>query len=147
VDALDYLLKPISYADFLKSANKVLRHYEIMKNQGAEEGGQHLFIKTDYKMVQVDLSTITHVESQNEYIRIYIENDKPIMTLLSMKLLEERLPPSRFMRVHRSYIINLQKITMVSKGSILIGKNYIPIGTQYKETFNNYIGKNSLSKE
>ena len=133
VDALDYLLKPISYTDFLKSANKALRYCEVMTGKGSETGSQHLFIRTDYKMVQIDINSITHIESQNEYIRIFIEDEKPIMTLLSIKSIEERLPADRFMRIHRSYIVNLKKIAMVTKSSVMIGKHHIPIGNQYKE--------------
>lgn len=147
VSALDYLLKPISYAEFLKSANKALTQYELMAGKRSGTGNQSLFIKADYKMVQVDMNSITHIESQNEYIRIFIENDKPVMTLLSMKAVEERLPPEKFMRVHRSYIVNMQKITMVSKGSVMIGKSHIPIGNQYRDNFYSYIGKNSLTRE
>ncbi|MGV8093976.1 MAG: LytR/AlgR family response regulator transcription factor [Mangrovibacterium sp.] len=147
VDALDYLLKPISYTEFLKSANKALRQHEIIKGKGAGAASQNIFIKADYKMVQIDLNTITYVESQNEYIRIFTENEKPVMTLLSMKAIEERLPPGKFMRVHRSYIVNLQKITMISKGSIMIGKIHIPVGNQYRENFCNYVDKNSLIRE
>ncbi len=147
VDALDYLLKPISYADFFKSATKALRSFEVMtgKENGAES--QHLFVKTDYKMVQIDINTITHIESQNEYIRIFFENEKPIMTLLSMKSIGERLPADRFMRVHRSYLVNLKKIAIVTKSSVMIGKHHIPIGNQYKENIHAYIDKNSLMRE
>jgi len=147
VDALDYLLKPISYPDFLKSANKALRQYEIMTGKGPATGSQTIFIKSDYKMVQVDLNAITYIESQNEYIRVFVENEKPVMTLLSMKAIEERLPTDKFMRIHRSYIVNLQKITLVSKGSVVIGKTHIPVGNQYKDSFNQYISKNSLTRE
>lgn len=147
VNALDYLLKPISYADFLKSANKVLRYYEVITGKGSEAKSRHLFVKTDYKMVQIDINTITHIEGQNEYVRIFIENEKPVMTLLSMKSIAERLPADLFMRVHRSYIVNLKKIVTVAKSAIMIGKHHIPIGSQYKENIYAYIDKNSLIRE
>lgn len=147
VNALDYLLKPISYADFLKSANKALRYCEIMTGKGSKAKSEHLFVKTEYKMVQIDINTITHIESQNEYIRIFIENEKPVMTLFSMKSIEERLPADLFMRVHRSYIVNVKKITTVTKSAIMIGKHHIAIGNQYKEHIYNYIDKNSLIRE
>ena len=87
------------------------------------------------------------MESQNEYIRIFFEDQKPIMTLLSMKKLEERLPAERFMRVHRSYTINLEKITAVANNRIIYGKDtYIPIGNQYKDKFNEYLEKHYLGK-
>ncbi len=147
VDALDYLLKPVSYTDFLKSANKALRQHEAMKAANSGSGNQYIFVKADYKMIQIDINTITYIESQNEYIRIYLDSEKPVMTLLSMKAIEERLPSDIFMRIHRSYIVNLRKITIVERGSILIGKVHIPVGNQYRDHFYSYIEKKSLFRE
>jgi len=160
VDATDYLLKPFSYADFLKAANKALHQYELLyrKDQPAQQQipekstdgqSQHnsLFVKADYKMVRLDLSTILYMESQNEYVRIFFENQKPIMTLISMKMLEDQLPLNQFMRVHRSYIVNLTKISAVANNRIIFGKDiYIPIGNQYKDQFNTFLEKHYLGK-
>ena len=154
VNALDYLLKPFGYNEFLKAANK----YELQTKTPqsplqaipeipAENSNNNLFIKADYKMIRLDMNKIIYMESQNEYIRIFFEDQKPIMTLLSMKKLEERLPAERFMRVHRSYIINLEKITAVANNRIIYGKDtYIPIGNQYKDKFNEYLEKHYLGK-
>jgi len=98
-------------------------------------------------MIRLDMNKIIYMESQNEYIRIFFEDQKPVMTLLSMKKLEERLPAERFMRVHRSYIVNLEKITAVANNRIIYGKDtYIPIGNQYKDKFNEYLEKHYLGK-
>ena len=87
------------------------------------------------------------MESQNEYVRIFFEDQKPVMTLISMKKLEERLPAERFMRVHRSYVVNLEKITAVANNRIIYGKDiYIPIGNQYKDKFNEYLEEHYLGK-
>lgn len=158
VNALDYLLKPFGYNEFLKAANKALHQYELQAKiqqyplpaspeVPAENGNNNLFIKADYKMIRLDMDKIIYMESQNEYIRIFFEDQKPVMTLLSMKKLEERLPAERFMRVHRSYIVNLEKITAVANNRIIYGKDtYIPIGNQYKDKFNEYLEKHYLGK-
>jgi len=158
VNALDYLLKPFGYNEFLKAANKALHQYELQAKiqqyplpaspeVPAENSNNNLFIKADYKMIRLDMDKIIYMESQNEYIRIFFEDQKPVMTLLSMKKLEERLPAERFMRVHRSYIVNLEKITAVANNRIIYGKDtYIPIGNQYKDKFNEYLEKHYLGK-
>lgn len=106
-----------------------------------------LFVKADYKVLRVDISKIIYVESKSEYVRIHIENDKPIMTLLSMKAMEEHLPCDRFIRVHRSFMVNISKITAVSNNRIIIGKEtYIPIGNQFRERFISYIDRFSVGK-
>ena len=148
VDALDYLLKPFGYSDFLKSANKVKQQYELLtlsNNQLNDE--KHLFVKTEYRVVRLEIDSIIYIESMSEYVRIHTTQDKPIMSLLSMKVVEERLPASKFMRVHRSYIVNLQKIMEVTKGRLVMeGQVYIPISEQYKDLFNRYMGDNFLGK-
>lgn len=159
VNALDYLLKPFGYNEFLKAANKALHQYEMQSKAvlpqpappasdvPAENESGNLFIKADYKMIRLDLDKILYMESQNEYIRIFFEDQKPVMTLLSMKKLEERLPADRFMRVHRSYIVNLTKINAVANNRIIYGKEtYIPIGNQYKDRFSEYLERHYLGK-
>ncbi|MCD8193256.1 MAG: LytTR family DNA-binding domain-containing protein [Tannerellaceae bacterium] len=157
IDALDYLLKPFGYNDFLKAANKALRQYELIHKQEVAVAKEatvpaileydDLFIKADYKMIRIHIHSILYIESQSEYVRIFMEESKPVMTLLSMKVLEEKLPPEKFMRVHRSYIVNLQKISSIAHNRILFGKEiYIPIGNQYKEKFTTYVNKFFLGK-
>ena len=157
VEAFDYLLKPIGFSDFLRSANRAAQQMALAdaKNSPTTESGKsaetdqekYLFVKADYKMLRIDISKILYVESQSEYIRIYLDNDKPIMTLLSMKAIEERLPTDRFMRVHRSYLVNSTKITAVANNRIIIGKEiYIPIGNQYKERFNLFVNRHFSGK-
>ncbi|WP_297900866.1 LytTR family DNA-binding domain-containing protein [uncultured Parabacteroides sp.] len=153
VEALDYLLKPFGFNDFLRSANKALRQSELLSpkpgssTEIATGENEHLYVKADYKMIRLDIDKIIYAESKSEYVRIYLENEKPIMTLLSMKILEERLPMDKFMRVHRSFLVNTSKITAIANNRIIIGKDvYIPIGNQFKEKFNNYIDKHFLGK-
>ena len=140
VNALDYLLKPISYPDFLKAANKALQWYEHMQAPAAEI--ESIFIKTEYKQVQVELRKILYIEGLKDYLKIYTENDpRPVLTLISMKSMEERLPSPRFMRVHRSYIVQMNKVKTLDKGQIIFGKTRIPISDTYKTDITAYLNK------
>lgn len=147
VDALDYLLKPLDYITFLKAANKAKLYLDRFK-LGAEDlssSPDHLFIKSEYKIVRIDLDKILFIEGMREYVRIHLENAKPVMTLLSLKKIEQKLPSIRFMRVHRSYIVNLDKITIIEKSRIVFDKVYIPVSEQYKKVFQKFIDEQFLS--
>jgi DNA-binding LytR/AlgR family response regulator len=146
VDAVDYLLKPITFSNFLKAANRVKNLIEITdsnKKEVIRATADHLFVKSEYKLVRIELNDIKYIESQHEYIKIHLINSKPVMTKLSMKSIEEQLPSDRFMRVHRSYIINLSKIQVVERNRIVFDeKVYIAVSEQYKEIFQKYIDGN-----
>lgn len=142
VNALDYLLKPISYVDFLQAANKAVQWFELL--QQPREEIESIFVKSDYKLVQVELKNILYIEGLKDYIKIYEENaSKPIISLMSMKAMEELLPASRFIRVHRSYIVQKDKIRVIDRGRIVFGKNYIPISDSYKPVFQEFLNKRS----
>ena len=142
VNALDYLLKPISYVDFLQAANKAVQWFELL--QQPKEEIESIFVKSDYKLVQVELRNILYIEGLKDYIKIYEENSpKPILSLMSMKSMEELLPASRFIRVHRSYIVQKDKIRIIDRGRIVFGKNYIPISDSYKQIFQDFLNKRS----
>ncbi len=152
VEAVDYLLKPFSFQDLLKAADKAHRHYEYRSRDAAENrpespGENILFVKTEYKAVSVQIDRIRYIEGMSEYVRIFLEGEeKPVITLMSLNKLEERLPSADFMRVHRSYIVNLRRITEVSR--LRIGfdkKTHVPVGDNYKEKFQEYINKRSLT--
>jgi len=148
VDAVDYLLKPISYPDFLKAANKAKKLYDAGSNstpeisQGNDDG---LFVKSEYRVIRIRFNEIKYIESMREYVRIHLTDGQPVTTLLSMKALEEKLPPVQFMRVHRSYIVNLHKINVIERNRIVFDKEvYIPISEQYKEAFQQFVERNFL---
>ncbi len=104
------------------------------------------FVKTDYRVVKLAVSDIRYIEGMSEYLKIYLEGQKPVITLLSMKKMEEYLPPY-FMRIHRSYIINLKKIQEVNKNRVILDADtYLPIGDNYREAFNNYLNTKFLGK-
>lgn len=148
VNAIDYLLKPIGYIDFLKAANKAKQFYELRQhaeNPTISKDDACLFVKSEYRLVRIKFVDIKYIEGMREYVRIHLSDGTNIMTLLSMRVLEEKLSPYNFMRVHRSYIVNLDKITVVERQRIVFGKNcYIPIGEHYKDDFEQYVSKNFL---
>jgi len=148
VDAIDYLLKPVSYADFLKSANKAKTWFDShnLKSDEIKSDKDFLFIKSEYKILRINFDNIEYIEGMSEYIKIHLVNSKPVMTLLSLKSVEEKLPEERFMRVHRSFIVNLSKISVIERNRIVFGeKVYIPVSDQYKDKFQKYIEKNFLT--
>jgi len=148
VDAIDYLLKPITFSNFLKAANKVKNLMELTSNSQKESvktSANHLFVKSDFKLIRIELNDIKYIESQHEYIKIHLINSNPVMTQLSLKSMEEQLPSDRFMRIHRSYIVNLAKVSMIERNRIVFdGKIYIPVSDQYKEKFQEYIDGNFI---
>ena len=144
VNALDYLLKPISYPDFLKAAGKALQWYEHIK-VSAPADVESIFVKTEYKLVQVDLRKILYIEGLKDYVKIFVEDEShPILSLVSMKSLEEMLPASRFVRVHRSFIVQPEKIKVIERNRIVFGKEYIPISDNYKQKFFEFLAQRSL---
>ena len=146
VMAVDYLLKPITFSNFLKAANRVKNLIELTgsdKKEVARTTADHLFVKSEYKLVRIELSDIKYIESQHEYIKIHLINSNPVMTKLSMKSIEEQLPSDRFMRVQRSYIVSLSKIQVIERNRIVFdGRVIIPVSDQYKENFQKYINGN-----
>ena len=147
VEALDYLLKPISYPDFYKSVLKAKSWFEInQKNQlQVRNDSQFLLIKSDYRIVRINFKDINYIEAMSEYVKIYLTGSKPVMSLLSMKSLEEQLPPDQFMRIHRSYIVNLSQISIIERGRIVFdGKIYLPVSEQYKNKFQAWVDKNFI---
>lgn len=146
VNAVDYLLKPFGMQEFMRAANRLQERLSVPASAPAETDDT-LFLKTDYRIVKVNIPDIRYVEAMSEYLKVWIEGEaKPIITLLSMKKMEERLPDN-FMRVHRSYIINLDKIQEVNKNRVIMDADtYLPIGDLYKEAFQAYLDKKFLGK-
>ena len=149
VDAVDYLLKPFGLADFQRAANKVKARYDLMNTAvvSTVDEDNAIFLKTEYKVVRLSISDIRYVEGMSEYLKIHVEGQpKPLIVLLSMKKMEERLP-NFFMRIHRSYIINLKKIQEVNKNRVIMDRDtWLPIGDNYKEQFQDYINTKFLGK-
>ena len=149
LDAVDYLLKPFSFADFSRSAAKAHSLYELRNNQRiAQESSsealpkdkEYISVKADYKVSLVRIDEIVYLESEGEYVRMHLADGSAITTLFRLKNMEAALPSERFMRVHRSYIVNLRRIRSYVKGRIYLNdEEYIPIGENYKEAVQEYI--------
>jgi DNA-binding LytR/AlgR family response regulator len=146
VDAADYLLKPIDYPEFLKAVEKAKRWISAKsRSVSVKSDKEFLFIKSEYKVVRINFDDIKYVEGKGEYIRIHLINQKPVMSLISLTKVDEYLPPEKFMRVHRSYIVSLKRITTIERNRIIFDKNEcIPVSDQYKTRFQEYIDKNFL---
>ena len=152
VNAVDYLLKPFGLQDFQRAASRLKERLEGQaansqqptSNSPAEDT---IFVKTEYRIVKVSIADIRYIEGMSEYLKIYLDSEaKPIITLLSMKKMEERLP-ANFMRSHRSYIVNLDKIQEVNKNRVIMDADtYLPIGDIYKEAFQSYLDAKFLGK-
>lgn len=161
VDALDYLLKPFNYEEFLHAANKALAYTELLHrsqqteavaaspstqttNPASEERieDDYLFVKVEYQLVRIALSDILYLESLKDYVKIFLKNsEKALLTLSTLKALEEKLPAKRFLRVHRSYIVSLDKINAITRNALQIGKISITVGDQYKDEFNKFLSR------
>lgn len=146
VDAIDYLLKPFNYEEFLRAASKAQAYVELVQKASSagspEPKDEYLFLKVEYQLVRIAYDDILYTEGLKDYVKVHLKSDpKPILSLTSLKALEEKLPASKFMRVHRSFIVNLDKISAVTRNTIQIGATSIPVSDQYKEPFNQFLSK------
>jgi two-component system, LytTR family, response regulator LytT len=147
LDVADYLLKPFTYEEFLTSVHKAERMIRSIPKPADEVLSNHefLFLKSDYKIKRINFRNILYIEGLKEYVKVFtVQSDKPILSLSSLKNLEIKLPADKFMRVHRSFIVNLEMIETVDRSRIVFGKKYIPVGEQYKDKFQEFLNKNFL---
>ena len=145
-NATDYLLKPVDYLDFMTSVNKALQLIQLEQKAHKEVPQEEDFVivKSEYKLIQIAISKILFIESVKDYVRIYLDNDTAVMSLMSIKNIEDRLPKSRFLRVHRSFIVQTSKIKLIERNRIVFGKQYIPVSDTYKPAFIDYINRHSF---
>lgn len=154
VDALDYLLKPFNYEEFLRAASKARQYFELVQRTEpvpvaiepatpVEAADDYLFLKVEYQLVRIAYSDILYMEGLKDYVKVYRQSDpvKPLLSLTSLKTLEEKLPSRQFMRVHRSFIVALNRINAVTKNSVQIGATTIPVSDQYKDVFSEFISR------
>ena len=154
VGAVDYLLKPISYADFLAASQKALAWFEMQdRAQAADTAPQpapaaaprSIFVRTEYRLRQIDFDRILYIEGLKDYVKIHTDEEPhPVLSLTSLKTLEEQLPADRFIRVHRSYIVQPSKIRTIERNRIVFGKEYIPISEGYRQAFFDFLAAHSL---
>ena len=147
LDAVDFLLKPFSYEEFLISAQKARRiiELELKSEQTIKANNEFLFLKSDYKIRRINFNDILYIEGLKDYVKVFLKNNpKPILSITSMKAIEAKLPESSFMRVHRSFIVNLNCIEIIERFRIVFGNIHIPVSDQYKIKFQEYLDKNFL---
>ncbi|TDQ13584.1 LytTR family two component transcriptional regulator [Algoriphagus boseongensis] len=149
VEALDYLLKPYSYEDFLAAATKAYQYFDRVKDseilttpRESASSPEYIFLKVEYQLVKVMLKDITHVEAYKDYVKVHLKSKpNPLLSLTSMKNMEELLPSDKFMRVHRSFIVALDHIDSVAKNVIHIGNHQIAVGDMYKDQFLEFLSR------
>lgn len=146
-NALDYLLKPVNYSEFIGAAKKALNWFEMVESSKQhKDSEEYIIVKSEYKLIQIAVSNILYIEGLKDYVKIYLEDsNSSIMSLMSLKTLEASLPQDRFMRVHRSFIVQTSKIKVIERNRIVFGKQYIPISDTYKDAFNEYVSNRTLS--
>ncbi|GAB3657105.1 LytTR family DNA-binding domain-containing protein [Echinicola sediminis] len=146
VDALDYLLKPYSYEEFLKASTKAYQYFDTKNHQTGsfveKKQADYIFLKVEYQLVKVMLSDIVYVEGYKDYVKVHLKDKtNPLLSLNSLKNMEDILPENQFMRVHRSYIISLDHIISITRSTINIGNTTITVSDHYKESFLNFVNK------
>jgi DNA-binding LytR/AlgR family response regulator len=149
VEALDYLLKPYSYEDFLTAATKAYQYFGRIGNLAQPSlpttpaaSADYIFLKVEYQLVKVVLKDITHIEAYKDYVKVHLTSkNHPLLSLTSMKNMEELLPKDRFMRVHRSFIVSLDHIDSISKNVIHVGTQQIAVGDLYKVQFSEFVSR------
>lgn len=139
VDAVDYLLKPFEYDRFLKSTYKAKEYLEFITAQDIQLNS--IFVKANYQVMKINLKDIDLIEALDDYIKLYIK-PQPVLTLMTLKNIQEKLPPQEFKRVHRSYIIPLSKVESFSKTKITVAGKEIPIGSSYSEVYDILVSRN-----
>ena len=149
VNAVDYPLKPFGMDEFMRAANKVKQQYDLTHTAEVSrvDDNDAIFLKTEHRIVRINVTNIRYIEGMSEYLKIYLKEGKPLVVLLSMKKMEERLSSTNFMRIHRSYIINLNEIQEVNKNRVILDQDtYLPIGDLYRDQLNRYIESKFLGK-
>lgn len=146
VNALDYLLKPVSYNDFLTAATRAHEWFAAAADdRNSDETDENIFVKSDYRTVRIDRRRILYIEGLKDYIKIYTaDNPRPLLSLSTLKAIEASLPASRFMRVHRSYIVNMEQIAAVERNQIIISGKEIPVSESYRDAVQDYVARRLL---
>lgn len=149
LDVVDYLLKPVSFDRFLKAANKAHELFTLKAsgvNITSSPASEYLFVNAEYNLIKINIRDIVYVEGLKDYIKIFIANtQRPVITRMSLKLIEEKLPSDKFVRVHKSYIVSVEKIVSIRKGKISINSVQVPISEHYKENLHRFIDPKNLT--
>ena len=145
VNAIDYLLKPVSYEDFLRSADKVVDWIASTQKQDAYRADRFMFVKSEYKLQRVCLDDILYIEGLKDYVRIHLKNGEKVMSLMSMKKIEDYLPRPEFLRTHRSFIVRMPEVRTIDRFRIVFDEVFVPISDNYKEDVLQYLDRHTLA--
>lgn len=138
LNAVDYLLKPINFDRFTRAVNKAIDYHKY-KNTAAQEENDCLFVHSEYRLIKIPLSDIEYIESLEDYIKIHLVNARPVLTLMSMKKVLEKLPADKFQRIHRSYIVSVGKVNAIqNRKAQLASATELPISDSYVNFINNW---------
>lgn len=143
LDVVDYLVKPVSFERFLKACNKAYDLYQLQNRQifsGTTVQRDYFFVNVEYNQVRINNDDIIFVEAMKDYIRIHLANSKPVLTRMSMKAMEEKLPVHQFARIHKSYIVSLPKISAIKRGLVVVAQHEIPLSDNYKSNLEALLG-------
>ena len=142
LDVVDYLLKPFGYQEFLRGAHKALNlaGLKMNKPEVVSKEGDHIYLKVEFQTVKIACSSIVYIEGLKDYAKIHLVNaEKAILSLITLKALEEKLPKSKFIRIHRSHIVSREQITSITKNAVFIGNTMFPVSEQYKDDFASFV--------
>ena len=140
LDAVDYLLKPIEFNRFAKAVNKAMDFYNY-KLASKQKNSECIFVRSEYQLVKIDLSEIEYVESVEDYLKIHLSNGKYVMTLMTLKSILEKLPPDRFKRIHRSYVVHLQKIKSIVNRKVRLQSTELPVSDSFSDFVKTWTSK------
>jgi DNA-binding LytR/AlgR family response regulator len=145
LDVMDYLLKPITYERFSKAATKAYDYHQLIHKQEGAINPEYIFVNADYRLIKIDLDKILYVEGMKDYVKIFLTDIKrPVVPKLSLKAMEEMLSGEQFMRIHKSYIVNINKITTLQKHQMFVANQYLlPLGEKYKDNYKFLLMKGS----
>ncbi|HTS45236.1 MAG TPA: LytTR family DNA-binding domain-containing protein [Puia sp.] len=146
LDVIDYLVKPVSFDRFLKACNKAWEYFKLKNQPAGNENipeADYLFVNAEYSLVKLVFDDIIMIEGLKDYLKIHLVNNKPLVIRMSMKSIEEKLPSKKFIRIHKSYIVSLSKITSIRKGSVFLGGMEVPVSDNYKDLLMAAIGQAS----
>ncbi|RYG05929.1 MAG: response regulator transcription factor [Chitinophagaceae bacterium] len=145
LNVIDYLVKPVEFDRFLKACNKASDLHQLKlksKSGGDQTVSDYFFVHVEYSLVKIQKSDILYIEGLKDYIKIYLKAPaRPVVTRMSMRTIEDQLPPAQFSRIHKSYIVAIAAIDSIRKTSVFIGSAELPISDNYKEDFFQLIGK------
>ncbi len=149
VDALDYLLKPFNYEEFLRAVSKAHAYAKLVNNPmpasapaQPEPEEDYLFLKVEYQLVRIPYNNILYIQGLKDYVKVYLKDTtRPVLSLTSLKALEEKLPSRRFMRIHRSFIVSLAQIKAVTRNTVQINEVKITVSEQYKDAFSQFLNR------